>query len=60
MADAAGCNRVRSINFRLTGKARSEIDAWAEDEGRTRSDMTRILLDEALVVRAKRVRMTFT
>jgi hypothetical protein len=48
--------RRTSINFRLTEEVRFEVDMWAKGEGRTRSDMARILIDEALTARAKRVR----
>lgn len=53
---AARRNPVRSvsINFRLTEETRTDVDAWAETDGRTRSDMARTLIDEAITARAKR------
>lgn len=56
--DRAQPKRAVSINFRLTEEARTNVDAWAEFEDRNRSDMARVLIDEALAARAARWKRT--
>lgn len=46
--------RAVTINFRITRATRADIDGWAEYEDRTRSDMARVLIDEALEARDTR------
>lgn len=40
-----------TINFRIEDDTRDDIDKWAAVEGRTRSDMARVLIEEALAGR---------
>jgi len=45
---------TETINFRLDAETRDAIDKWAGQENRKRSDMARVLIEEALAARAKR------
>lgn len=46
--------RDASLTIRVNADAVTALDALAEQEQRTRSDMARILLGEALAARSKR------